>query len=106
VLIDDVIITKSVIPDQIQKAIQAKLEQKELAKAQMYRLAQATSEYYIKEQEANGNYAIADSLKPQILKLKGIEATKELAASPNSKIIVIGNGPGGLPIILNSEKEK
>lgn len=106
ILIDDVIITRAVIPDQIQNAIQAKLEQKELAKAQAYRLAQAKSEFTIKQWESYGNYAIADSLKyaPEILKLKGIEATKELAASPNSKIIVIGNGSGGLPLILNSEK--
>jgi len=104
VLIDDVIITRAGIPDQIQKAIQAKLEQKELAKAQYYRIAQAKSEFYIKRQEADNNKQIADSLTPQILKLKGIEATKELATSPNSKIIVIGNSSGGLPIILNSEK--
>ena len=35
---------------------------------------------------------------------KGIEATEKLAASPNSKIIVIGNGDGDLPIILGGEK--
>ena len=40
----------------------------------------------------------------KILKEKGIQATEELANSPNSKIIVIGGGGGGLPVILNTEK--
>ena len=31
---------------------------------------------------------------------KGIEATEKLANSPNAKIVVIGSGDNGLPIIL------
>src|SRR5690606_25237304 len=36
----------------------------------------------------------------QLLKWKGINATVELATSPNSKVVVIGAGDGGLPLIL------
>jgi hypothetical protein len=32
--------------------------------------------------------------------LRGIEATTKLAESPNSKVIVIGSGKDGLPLIL------
>ena len=32
--------------------------------------------------------------------MRGIEATSKLAESPNSKVIVVGSGEDGLPIIL------
>ena len=44
-----------------------------------------------------------ESLKlAKILKEKGIEATIKLSESPNSKVIVIGSGKDGMPIILGN----
>jgi regulator of protease activity HflC (stomatin/prohibitin superfamily) len=37
-----------------------------------------------------------------LLQWKGIEATEKIADSKNSKVIVIGNGKAGLPVILNA----
>src|SRR5262249_14973280 len=37
----------------------------------------------------------------QYLRFKGIEATLELAKSPNSKIVIIGGGGDKLPLILD-----
>jgi hypothetical protein len=34
--------------------------------------------------------------------MRGIEATLELSKSPNSKVIVVGSGDGGLPLILGN----
>ncbi len=56
------------------------------------------------EGKATANKILSASLTDKILKEKGIEATKELAKSPNTKIIVIGGGEGGLPIILGDSK--
>jgi c-di-AMP phosphodiesterase-like protein len=39
-------------------------------------------------------------LTDELLKMRGIEATRELTKSENSKVIIIGSGEGGLPIIL------
>ena len=36
------------------------------------------------------------------LKEKGIEATLKLAESPNTKIVVVGSGEDGLPLILGN----
>jgi len=36
-----------------------------------------------------------------MLRYHGVTATLGLAQSPNSKMIVIGGGEGGLPVILN-----
>ncbi len=43
------------------------------------------------------------SLTDKILKEKGIEATLELSKSQNSKVIVVGSGKNGLPIILGNQ---
>jgi hypothetical protein len=34
--------------------------------------------------------------------MRGIEATLELAKSPNSKVVVVGSGGDGLPLILGN----
>ena len=51
------------------------------------------------EGKANANRILSASLTDKILKEKGIEATLELAKSPNSKVVVIG-GSDGMPLIL------
>ena len=43
------------------------------------------------------------TITPQLLKWKGVEATQEISKSPNSKVIVIGNGDGDLPIIVGGQ---
>ncbi len=56
------------------------------------------------EGKATANRILSASITDNILKEKGISATEELAKSTNTKIIVIGGGGDGLPIILNSDK--
>jgi prohibitin 1 len=41
-------------------------------------------------------------LTDKILRDKGIEATIKLAESNNSKVVVIGSGESGLPLILGN----
>jgi regulator of protease activity HflC (stomatin/prohibitin superfamily) len=45
---------------------------------------------------------VAKGISQQLLEWKGIEATETLAKSPNAKIVIIGSGKNGLPIILNN----
>ncbi len=49
---------------------------------------------------SNYNREVSASLTTNILKLRGIEATLKLAESPNSKVVVVGSGQDGLPLIL------
>lgn len=108
VQIDDVIIRQINLPPTLTKAIEDKQVQEQIAAAYEYRLKREKDEATRKEIEADGfkryNEIIAASLTPEILKWKGIEATRELAASPNTKIVVVGNGTNGLPLILGSDK--
>lgn len=71
-----------------------------------YRLQREEKEKDRKRIEAEGIRIFQDIVKEgiseQFLKWKGINATLELAKSNNSKIVIIGAGEGGLPIILGN----
>ena len=92
--------------DQIKNAIESKLQQEQEALAYQFRLDKEKSEAERKriaaEGEARANKIINNSLTPNLLKMRGIEATSKLAESPNSKVIVIGSAKDGLPIILGN----
>jgi len=95
------------LPEQIKNAIEKKLQQEQEALAYEYRLQREQSEAERKkiqaEGEARANRIINQSLTPELLKMRGIEATLKLAESQNSKIVVIGGGESGLPLILGNQ---
>jgi len=107
VKVEDIIIRSIKLPDEIVKAIESKLKQEELMKSYEFRMQTAEKEAKRLKIEAGGisNYhkIINTSLTPSTLQLKGIEATKELAESNNAKVVIIGSGKDGLPIILNTD---
>lgn len=92
------------LPDQIRQAIENKLQQEQEALAYQFRLEKEKSEAERKriaaEGEAVANKIINSSLTDELLKMRGIEATQELVKSENAKVIVIGAGESGLPLIL------
>ena len=92
------------LPDAIQKSIEEKLSAEQESQKRQYLLEIAEKDAQIRITEAKGkaeaNRILNASLTPNILKEKGISATEELAKSQNSKIVVIGSGDDGLPIIL------
>ncbi|MGR9012013.1 MAG: prohibitin family protein [Gammaproteobacteria bacterium] len=107
IVIQDVILQQVILPKQVEAAIEAKIEQKQLSEAYQYRLARETQEAKRKKIEAEGineyNVIVNQSLNKDILKWKGIQATQALAESDNAKIVVIGNGDNQLPIILGGQ---
>jgi regulator of protease activity HflC (stomatin/prohibitin superfamily) len=94
------------LPEQIKAAIESKLKQEQEALAYEFRLQREQSEAERRRIEAEGisnfNRIISASLSDNILKQRGIEATISLAESPNTKIVVIGSGKDGLPLILGN----
>ena len=94
------------LPEQIKNAIENKLQQEQEALAYEYILRSEESKAEQRRIEAEGiakyNEIVDASLTDRILQQRGIEATIQLAESPNSKVIVIGSGKDGLPLILGN----
>lgn len=101
-----VLIRSIKLPDQIRQAIESKLQQEQEALAYQFRLDKEKSEAERKriaaEGESRANNIINNSLSDKLLKMRGIEATLELAKSPNSKVVIVGSGKDGLPMILGN----
>lgn len=95
------------LPTTIKNAIETKLKQEQESLEYEFRLAKAKKEAERQQIDAEGkataNKILSASLTDKILQEKGIEATLKLANSPNSKVIVIGSGKDGLPIILGNQ---
>ena len=111
VTIDEVVLREVDLPEQVKDVIEQKMTQKELAESYMYRLEVARQEAARRLIEvtslANYNNVLDKSLSANVLKWEGIQATKELAKSPNAKTVIIGNqSSAGLPLILGNETAK
>lgn len=113
VLKDQFLIVKRVLvedvklPTTIRTAIETKLKQEQESLEYEFRLAKAKKEAERQKIDAEGkataNKILSASLTDKILQEKGIEATLKLSESTNSKVIVIGSGKNGMPIILGNQ---
>lgn len=93
------------IPDNLKTAIEDKLTKQQQALAYQYVVEKEQKEKQRKIIQAEGiakyNNIVNASMTDKVLRYEGIQATLELAKSENAKIVVIGNGKDGLPLILN-----
>ncbi len=104
--VEDIIIRSITLPPQIVIAIEDKLRQEEFMKSYEFRIETSKKEAERLKIEAGGikdyHRIVDQSLTESILRHKGIDATLALASSPNAKVVVVGSGKDGLPIILNT----
>ena len=95
------------LPLAIKEGIERKLIQEQESLEYEFRLEKAKQEAEKQRIDAEGkaaaNRILSASITKMILKEKGIEATKALSTSPNAKVIVIGSGEDGMPIILGGQ---
>jgi regulator of protease activity HflC (stomatin/prohibitin superfamily) len=107
VKIDNVMITGVELPAKIKEAIETKLEAQQVSEAYEFKLEREKKEAERKRIEAAGirdyNTLIESSLSENVLKWKGVEATRDLSRSANSKVVIIGGGKDGLPVILDAK---
>jgi regulator of protease activity HflC (stomatin/prohibitin superfamily) len=91
-------------PKEVADAINNKMVASAKAQSYPFILESERSEAQRKEIEAEGIRKFQDIVRPGLsdsyLRWRGIEATQNLASSSNSKIIVFGQGPTGLPLIM------
>ena len=101
----DTLVLSIELPPEIVAAINRQTEQYYMIQEYKFRVQREAEESRRKQIEADGIAAfqktVSRGISDSYLRWRGIEATLELAKSPNSKIVVIGSGKDGLPIILN-----
>lgn len=106
VILESALLRNIDLPEQIKLAIQDKMKAKEQADRidfEIERQKKEAERIKIEAQaKAEANRILSASLTDKILQEKGIAATEKLAESPNSKIIVVGGGKDGLPLILGN----
>jgi len=107
VQLNEILVRDVTLPGTIKDAIERKLKQEQESLEYEFRLVTAAKEaekvIIEAEGKAESNRILSASLTDKILQDKGIDATLKLAESPNSKVIVIGAGDNGLPIILGNQ---
>ena len=107
VVVEDIIIRTIELPDVIKSAIENKLVQEQKLATYEFMLQIEKKESERKAIEADGIKSYQDiiskTLSDKLIKWQGVNATLELAKSPNSKVVVIGAGKEGMPIILGNE---
>ena len=107
ILIEAAAMRQIVLPAGLTQSIEEKLQAEQESQRMTFVLRKEEQEADRKRIEAKGirdfQAIVSEGINNQILKWKGIEATEKLANSPNSKIVVIGSGKDGLPIILGGD---
>ncbi|MDE1206538.1 prohibitin family protein [Tenacibaculum larymnensis] len=107
VQLNEILVRDVTLPSTIKEAIERKLKQEQESLEYEFRLVTAQKEAEKQIIEAKGkadaNRILSASLTDKILQDKGIEATNRLANSNNSKVVIIGSGKSGMPIILGNQ---
>lgn len=106
IIIDAVLIREVKLPATLKDAIEQKLEEEQLSFQYEFRLDRERKEAERKiieaQAKADANRILNQSLSENLLRDKGIEATLQLAESENTKVVIVGGGGDGLPLILNN----
>ncbi len=105
--LNEVLVRDVTLPPTIKEAIERKLKQEQEALEYEFRLEKARKEAERQKIDAEGkataNRILNESLTDKILREKGIQATLELSKSSNAKVVVVGSGKDGMPIILGNQ---
>src|SRR5262245_20510805 len=102
----DTLVLSIELPPEIVGAINRQTQHYYEIQEYKYRVEREAQESTRKQIEANGIAAfqrtVSEGISDSYLRWRGIEATLALAQSRNSKIVIIGGGKDGLPVILGN----
>ncbi|MEX2190026.1 MAG: SPFH domain-containing protein, partial [Bacteroidota bacterium] len=95
------------LPVQLTEAIEQKQKADQESQRMEFILTKERQEAERKRIEAQGisdfQNIVARGISENLLRWKGIEATEKLASSTNAKVVIVGSGKDGLPLILGTQ---
>lgn len=95
------------LPAGLTASIEEKLRAEQESQRMQFILTKEKQEAERKRIEAQGisdfQNIVTRGISEPLLRWKGIEATEKLASSTNAKIVIIGSGKDGLPLILDTK---
>ncbi len=95
------------LPAGLTASIEEKLRAEQDSQRMQFVLQKERQEAERKRIEAQGiadfQAIVTKGISEQLLRWKGIEATEKIAASSNTKVVIIGSGKDGLPLILDTK---
>jgi len=104
VVVEKVLLRDIQLPEALKRSIELKQSAEQESLAMQFKLQKEKQEADRKRIEAQGikdfQTIVAQGITPGLLEWKGIEATEKFAASPNSKVVIVGNQKNGLPLVL------
>jgi regulator of protease activity HflC (stomatin/prohibitin superfamily) len=105
-MLENLLVRNITLPAAVKGSIEQKIQAEQDAQKMQFVLQKERQEADRKRVEAQGiadyQHIISESLTDKQLQYEQIKAMKELAQSPNSKIIMMGN-KGGAPVILDGK---
>jgi regulator of protease activity HflC (stomatin/prohibitin superfamily) len=104
VVLDKFLLQELKLPDDIQAAIQDKLEEEQRVQAYYFILDKEEYEHKRRIIEATGIRDFEEISGIPILRWRGLDVTQALATSENSKVVIVGTGSDQLPLILNTDE--
>ncbi|MEB3356187.1 MAG: prohibitin family protein [Synechococcales bacterium] len=100
--VEETLLREVILPESLQAAVEEKLKAEQESQQMAFVLERERQEAERKRIEAQGTAdaqrIITEGMTDQMLQLRAIEATEALAASPNTKVLIVDGGSGGLPI--------
>ena len=104
IVVEKVLLRDIQLPDSLKRSIELKQAAEQESLAMQFKLQKEKQEADRKRIEAQGikdfQTIVAQGITPGLLEWKGIEATEKFAASPNAKVVIVGNPKNGLPLVL------
>jgi regulator of protease activity HflC (stomatin/prohibitin superfamily) len=95
------------LPPGLTQSIEFKLQAEQESQRMQFVLTKEKQEADRKRIEAQGisdfQKIVVQGISDQLLRWKGIEATEKIATSANAKVVIIGAGRDGLPLILDTK---
>jgi hypothetical protein len=106
IILYDILVAGIELPAAIVAAINRKTEQYYIAEEYKFRVEREKRESERKKIEGEGirdfQQIVSQGISESYLRWRGIEATLQLSQSTNAKVVLIGSGKDGLPIILGN----